>query len=95
LAPIHPPPLVAFSGPSEGIEEKFLKSQEHKIERKYFKNHKKRKMGCTPGDEIQSQRSAILIKIKRLQGMETFRTSVHSLEDWGESLTISPLFCYI
>jgi hypothetical protein len=35
----------------EGIEEKLHKSQEHKIGRKYSKNHKK-KMGCTLGDEI-------------------------------------------
>jgi hypothetical protein len=55
----------------EGIEENFLKSQEHKIGRKYSENHRKRKMGCTLGDEIQSQRSAILINIKRLQGVET------------------------
>jgi hypothetical protein len=46
----------------EGIEEKLLKSQENKIGQKYSKNHTKRKMGCTHGDEIQSQRLAILMK---------------------------------
>jgi hypothetical protein len=79
----------------EGIEEKLLKSQEHKIGQKYSKNHIKRKKGCTLGDKIQLQRSAILMKIKRLQGVETAQISYHSLEDWGESLTISPLFSYI
>jgi hypothetical protein len=79
----------------EGFKEKLLESQEHKIGRKYSKNKRKRKMGCTPGDEIQSQRSAILMKMKHLQGVETTRTSFHSLEDWGESLTISTLFSYI
>jgi hypothetical protein len=79
----------------EEIKEKLLESQEHKIERKYSKNHRKRKTSRTLRDEIQSQRSAILMKIKCLQGVETARTSSHSLEDWGESLTISPLFSYI
>jgi hypothetical protein len=55
----------------EGIKEKLLKSQEHKIRQKYSKNHRKRKTGCTLGEKIQSQSSAILMKIKRLQGMET------------------------
>jgi hypothetical protein len=55
----------------EGIQEKLPKSQEYKIGQKYSENHRKRKMGCTLGDEIQSQRSAISMKIKRLQGVET------------------------
>jgi hypothetical protein len=55
----------------EGIKGKLLKCLEHKIGQKYSKNHRKRKMGCTLGDEIQSQISAILLKIKRLQGVET------------------------
>jgi hypothetical protein len=63
--------LILAPNAMEGIEEKILKSQEHKIGRKYSENHRKRKMGCTLGDEIQSQRSAILIKIKRLQGVKT------------------------
>jgi hypothetical protein len=63
--------LVLAPNPTKGIEEKLFKSQEHKIGQKYSKNHKKRKMACTLGDEIQSQRSAILMKIKRLQGVET------------------------
>jgi hypothetical protein len=87
--------LILASNPTEGINEKLLKYQEHKFRRKYSENHKKRKMGCTLGDKIKSQRSTILMKIKRLQGVETARTSSHSMEDWGESLTISPLFSYI
>jgi hypothetical protein len=87
--------LILAPNSMEEIEEKLLKSQEHKIGCKYSKNHRKRKMGCTLGDEIQSQRSTILTKIKHLKGMEIVRTSSHSLEDWGESLTISPLFSYI
>jgi hypothetical protein len=87
--------VVLASNSLEGIKEKLLKSQEHKIRRKYSENHRKRKRGCTLGDEIQSQRSAILMKIKRLQGVKTARTSSYSLEDWGESLIISPLFSYI
>jgi hypothetical protein len=87
--------LILAPNSTKGIKEKLLKSQEHKIGRKYSKNHRKRKMGCTLGDKIQSQRSAILMKTKRLQGMETTRTSSHSLEDWGESITISALFSYI
>jgi hypothetical protein len=79
----------------EGIEEKLLKTQEHKIGQKYSKNQRKIKTFCTLGDEIQSQRSAILMEIKHLQGVEIARTSSHSLKDWGESLTISPLFSYI
>jgi hypothetical protein len=67
----------------KGIEEKILKSQEHKIGQKYSQNHRKRKTGCTLGDEIQSQISAILMKIKHLQGVETVQTSSHSLKDWG------------
>jgi hypothetical protein len=63
--------LILAPNSMEGIEEIFLKSQEHKIGRKYSENHRKRKMGCTLGDEIQSQRLAILINIKRLQGVET------------------------
>jgi hypothetical protein len=87
--------LVLAPNFTVGIKEKLLKSQEHKIGRKYFKNHRKRKMGCTFGDEIQSQRSAILMKIKHIHGVKTARTSSQSLKDWGESLTISPLFSYI
>jgi hypothetical protein len=49
-------------------------------------------MSCTLGDEIQSQRSAILKKIKCLKGIKTARTSSHSLEDWGESLHSSLIF---
>jgi hypothetical protein len=79
----------------EKIEEKLLKSLEHKIRQKYSENHRTRKMGCTLGDKIQSQRLAILMKINRLQGVQTTRTSSHSLKDLGESLTISPLFSYI
>jgi hypothetical protein len=86
--------LIPAPNSMKGIK-KLLKSQEHKIGQKYSKNHKKRKTGCTLGDEIQSQRSVILLKIKCLQGMETARASSHSLDDWGESLTISPLFSYI
>jgi hypothetical protein len=58
--------LILAPNSMEEIEEKLLKSQEHKIGRKYSKNHRKRKMGCTLGDEIQSQRSTILMKIKHL-----------------------------
>jgi hypothetical protein len=58
--------LVLAPNTTEGIKEKLLKSQEYKIEQKYFENHRKRKMGCTLGDEIQSQRSSILMKIKCL-----------------------------
>jgi hypothetical protein len=87
--------LILAPNSMEGIEEKLLKSQEHKTGQKYSKTHRKRKIGFTLRDEIQSQRSAILMKIKCLQGVETARTSSHSLEDWGESLTISPLFSYI
>jgi hypothetical protein len=61
---------------------------------KILQKSQKRKMGCTLGDEIQSQRLAILMKIKHLQGVETNRIFSHSLEDWGESLTISSLFSY-
>jgi hypothetical protein len=86
--------LILAPNSMKRIKEKLLKSQEHKIGRKYSKNHKKRKMGCTLGDEIQSQRLAILMKIKHLQGVETNRIFSHSLEDWGESLTISSLFSY-
>jgi hypothetical protein len=63
--------LILEPNSTEGIQEKLLKSQEYKIGQKYSENHRKRKMGCTLGDEIQSQRSAILMKIKRLQGVET------------------------
>jgi hypothetical protein len=84
--------LILAPNSTEGIEEKLLKSQEHKIWWKFSENHRKRKMGCTLGDKIQSQRSDILMKIKCLQDVETTQTSSHSLEDWGESLTISPLF---
>jgi hypothetical protein len=42
--------LVLAPNSKEGIEEKLLKSQEHKIRRKYSKNHRKRKIGCTLGD---------------------------------------------
>jgi hypothetical protein len=87
--------LILVPNSMEEIEEKLLKSQEHKIGRKYSKNDKKRKIGYTLGDEIQSQRLAILMKIKCLQGVESVQTSSHSLEDWGESLTISSLFSYI
>jgi hypothetical protein len=73
--------LILAPNSTEGIEEKLLKSQENKIGQKYSKNHRKRKIGCTLGDEIQSQRSDILMKIKRLQGVKIIRTSSHSLED--------------
>jgi hypothetical protein len=87
--------LVLAPNSTEGIKEKLLKSQEHKIRRKYSKNHRKRKLGCTLGDDIQSQRSDILMKIKHLQCVKTIQISFHSLEGWEESLTISPLFSYI
>jgi hypothetical protein len=73
--------LILAPNSTEGIEEKLLKSQENKIGQKYSKNHRKGKIGCTLGDEIQSQRSYILMKIKRLQGVKIIRTSSHSLED--------------
>jgi hypothetical protein len=62
--------LILAPNSTEGIEEKLLKSQENKIGQKYSKNHIKGKIGCTLGDEIQSQRSYILMKIKRLQGVK-------------------------
>jgi hypothetical protein len=87
--------LVLAPNSTEEIEEKLLKTQEHQIRRKYSKNHIKRKMGYTLGDEIQSQRSAILMKVKRLQGVKTARISSHSSKDWAKSLTISPFVSYI
>jgi hypothetical protein len=83
--------FILASNSTEGIEEKLLKSQKHKIGRKYSKNHRKIKTGCTLGDEIQSQRSAILVKMKRLQGVETTQTSFHSFEDWGYLSLLSSL----
>jgi hypothetical protein len=48
---------------------------------KILQKSQKKKTGCTLVDDIQSQRSAILMKIKLLQGVKTARISSHSLED--------------
>jgi hypothetical protein len=46
----------------EGIEEKLLQTHRWKIRQKYSKNHKKEKWSIQLGDEIDTQRSAILIE---------------------------------
>jgi hypothetical protein len=76
---------------TEAIEEKLLKTQEHKIRRKYSENHRKGKTSYTLRDKIQSQKSTILMKIKRLQDVKTAQTSSHFLKNLEDLSFISSL----
>jgi hypothetical protein len=52
--------LIVAPKSKEGIKEKLLQTHGWKIGQKYSKNHEKEKWSIQLGDEIHTQRSAIL-----------------------------------
>jgi hypothetical protein len=76
---------------TEGIEEN---SSNHKVKnwaKNTSKNLRNEKHYSSTKKMIQPKRTAILMQIKGLQGVETTQTSSHSLEDWEDLSLLSSL----
>jgi hypothetical protein len=76
---------------TKGIKEKLLKSRCNKSGQKYLQNHKNGKHCSSRLEKFQPIRTAILMQIKSLQGVETIQTSSRTLEDREDLSLLSSL----
>jgi hypothetical protein len=83
--------LVLAPKLTEGIEQKLLKPRSQKSGQNAYENHKNGKHRSSRYEMIQSKKTAILIQIKSLQGVESTQTSSLSLKDCRDLSLLSSL----